>query len=61
MRYLGCEEVAVKYNVKRRTVWSWIRNKRLRAIRTGRNYCIRSTDLEEFEKQCMTIQGQAED
>lgn len=44
-----CNEVAERYGVKPRTVWDWIRAKKLSAIQIGRKYRIREDDLKEFE------------
>ncbi|WFD12247.1 helix-turn-helix domain-containing protein [Tepidibacter hydrothermalis] len=49
-KYLSCEEVAEKFSVKVITVWSWIREKKLKAIKTGKMYHIRPQDLAEFEE-----------
>ena len=49
-KYLTCEQVAEKYGVKVITVWAWIREKKLPAIRIGRGYRIRPEDLEAFEE-----------
>jgi len=48
-KYLTCDDVAEKYGVKKITVWAWIREKKLNAIQTGKNYRIRLEDLREFE------------
>jgi excisionase family DNA binding protein len=45
----SCEDVAERYGVKKITVWDWIRKGKLNAIKTGKIYRIRATDLEEFE------------
>ncbi|SFM11679.1 helix-turn-helix domain-containing protein [Pelosinus propionicus] len=44
-----CDEVAERYRVKKLTVWQWIRDKKLNAVQTGKNYRIRQEDLKEFE------------
>lgn len=49
-KYLSCEEVAEKFNVKVITVWAWIREKKLRAIKSGKMYHIKPQDLTEFEE-----------
>ena len=54
-KYLNCDEVAEKYGVKRITVWQWIREKKLNAVRTGRNYAVRPEDLREFEESRRTL------
>ena len=48
-KYLTCEEVAQKYGVKVITVWAWIREKKLPAIRIGKGYRITPEDLAAFE------------
>lgn len=48
-KYLSCEEVAEKFGVKLITVWAWIREKKLPAIKIGKMYRITPKDLEEFE------------
>lgn len=54
-KYFTCEQVAERYGVKRLTVWSWIRDKKLKAIRTGKNYSIPPQALIEFEKKRATM------
>ena len=49
-----CDQVAEKYGVKRITVWSWIREGKLNAMRLGRDYRIRLEDLKTFEKARFT-------
>lgn len=44
-----CEEVAKRYKVKVITVWEWIRQKKLGAIKLGREYRITEDDLVAFE------------
>lgn len=51
----NCEEVSERYNVKVITVWDWIRNKKLPAIKIGREYRIREEDLEAFEDERRTV------
>jgi excisionase family DNA binding protein len=53
-KYFTCDEIAEKFGVKKLTVWSWIREKKLNAIRTGRIYSIRPQDVAEFENARMT-------
>jgi excisionase family DNA binding protein len=48
---LTCAEVAQKYGVKVSTVWAWIREQRLAAIRIGKSYRVKQKDLEQFENQ----------
>lgn len=49
-KYLTCEQVAELFGVKVITVWAWIREKKLRAIKTGKLYHITQKDLAEFEE-----------
>jgi excisionase family DNA binding protein len=57
-KLLTCEQVAERYSVTLKTVWEWIRSKKLPAVKVGgRNYRIRPDDLEAFEKQYETTGG----
>jgi excisionase family DNA binding protein len=47
-KYLTCEQVAERFGVKIITVWAWIREKKLRAIKSGKLYHITPKDLAEF-------------
>lgn len=49
-----CEEVAERYKVKVITVWEWIRQKKLSAIKLGREYRISEEDLKAFEESRRT-------
>ncbi|MGI5896094.1 MAG: helix-turn-helix domain-containing protein [Oscillospiraceae bacterium] len=49
-RLFTCEEVAQRYHVKAFTVWNWIKRKKLRAIRPGKQYLIPEPELERLEK-----------
>ena len=46
----SCEDVANRYGVKVETVWAWIRDKRLSAVKIGGGYRVRESDLAAFEK-----------
>ena len=50
-----CEEGAERYKVKVITVWDWIRQKKLNAIKLGREYRISEDDLTRFEDERKTI------
>ena len=50
-----CQQVAERYGLKTLTVWSWIRTKKLPAVRIGRSYLIRKEDIEAFENARVTI------
>lgn len=52
---LNCRQVAERYGIEILTVWDWIRKKKLPAIRIGKEYRIRSEDLEEFENHRRTV------
>jgi len=54
-RLLTVAEVASVMRVSRMTVYRLIRRSQLKAIRVGRNYRVRSTDLDEYlESQAVT-------
>ena len=53
-RLYTCEEVAERYSVKLTTVWSWIHSNFLPAIKLGRFYRIRESDLQAFEQANLT-------
>ena len=53
-KFLTCEDVATRYNVKINTVWRWVREKKLAAIKTGKKYAFRLQDLEKFEDENKT-------
>lgn len=45
-----CEELAEKYKVKIRTVWSWVRSGKLPAVKIGRLYRVYERDVVAFEQ-----------
>lgn len=45
----NCQQVAERYGVTLKTVWVWIREKRLGAVKAGKSYAVRQSDLEAFE------------
>lgn len=45
-----CGEVAKRYGVEVRTVWDWIRRRKLGAIKLGKEYRISVDDLTCFEE-----------
>lgn len=51
----SCEEVAKMYGVKTITVWAWIREKKLPAVKIGKFYKIRPEDLKAFEAARVTV------
>ena len=53
-KFFSCEEIAVRYAVKITTVWEWIRRGDLPAIKIGKQYRIRASDLEAFERENRT-------
>ena len=53
-KFFSCEEIAVRYTVKITTVWEWIRRGDLPAIKIGKQYRIRASDLEAFERDNRT-------
>ena len=44
-----CGEVAERYKVKVITVWEWIRQQKLGAIKIGKEYRVSEEDLIAFE------------
>ena len=50
----SCEDVAKRYDVKKSTVWAWIREQKLLAVRIGKGYRIKEADLDSFEQQNRT-------
>jgi excisionase family DNA binding protein len=53
-KLLTCEQVAERYGVKVITVWEWVREKRLSAVKAGKKYLFRPVDLEKFEDENTT-------
>ena len=51
---MTCEQVAERYGVKKETVWSWIRNGKLKALKLQKNYRVRQEDIIEFENNAAT-------
>lgn len=50
----SCEQVAERYKVKIETVWAWIREKKLSAVKIGKSYRVKESDLAEFEQNNKT-------
>ena len=48
-KFYSCHEVAERYGVTVDTVWSWVRRGELPAIKIGKLYKIKESDLETFE------------
>lgn len=48
-KYYTCEEIADRYRVKTATVWGWIRNGKLLAIRIGGLYRVTEDAMRQFE------------
>lgn len=46
----SCGEVAQRYGVRVSTVWSWLRRNKLGAVKIGKLYRIRESDIVKFEK-----------
>lgn len=49
--FYSCEEIAERYGVKLPTVWKWIRTKRLRAVKIGKQYRIPIDSVIELESK----------
>lgn len=52
-----CEEIAKMYGVKIFTVWDWIKRKKIKALKIGREYRIKEEDLKAFEESSATIKS----
>lgn len=55
-----CQQVADLYHVKIITIWDWIRTKKLPAVKIGKQYVVRQSDLEQFETSRLTTSRQPE-
>lgn len=53
-----CEQVAKRYSVKPNTVWSWVRDRKLPAIKIGTRYRISEQALAAFESSNSTETNQ---
>ena len=53
-KFYSCEQVAERYGIKVSTVWEWVREKRLPAVKIGKLYRISPEDLADFEKENKT-------
>ena len=49
-KFYSCEQVADRYGVMVSTVWKWIRENKLSAVKIGGVYRVRESDLAAFEK-----------
>lgn len=49
-----CEDVAHRYGVRIETIWSWIREKRLAAVKIGKGYRIKESEITAFEQKNQT-------
>ncbi len=54
-RFFTCKEAASRYSVKISTIRGWIKNKKLQAIKTGREYRISETAFLRFEESQKTM------
>lgn len=52
---LNCSQVAARYGVKLDTVRKWVRVKLLPAIKIGKEYRFRPSDLKDFEDKIRTV------
>lgn len=48
--FYSCKEVAERYGVREDTVWSWIREGKLHAVKVGKQYRIKKETLLKMEK-----------
>lgn len=49
-----CAEVAERYSVKKLTVWEWIRNKKMAAVKIGKEYRVSESDIRAFDLERRT-------
>ena len=49
--FYSCKEVAERYGVKVTTVWAWIKDGRLPAVKIGKFYKVKASDLRAFEEK----------
>lgn len=54
-------QVAERYGVKISTVWAWIKEKRLPAVKLGKLYRVSENDLAAFELKNKTKEGGTSD
>ena len=52
--WLSVDDIAEELHVSVSTVRSWIRNKRLKAVRIGRDYRIKRVDYDKFLEERTT-------
>jgi excisionase family DNA binding protein len=60
-RFITIADAASMWGVDHTTVLSWIRSKRLRAVKLGGSYRLRPSDVEAFELSVETIPVSARD
>ncbi|MGN0787082.1 MAG: helix-turn-helix domain-containing protein [Christensenellales bacterium] len=53
-KFLNCKQVAARYGVKVSTVWEWIREGKLQAIKIGKSYRITAEQIRVFESKSLT-------
>lgn len=49
--FYSCQQIAERYGVKKTTVWEWIREGKLEAVRIGKQYRIPKNALDKFERK----------
>lgn len=50
-----CDKIAERYNIPIESVWRWIRQKKLPAMKIGKKYQVREEDISQFEKERKVI------
>lgn len=50
-KYYSIEEIAKMLNVAYLTVYRWVRNNKLLAVKAGKQYRVRKEDLDTFLKK----------
>lgn len=54
-KYYNAEQISERYGVKLSTVWSWLRARKIPAIKIGKQYRVSVDALADFEKKNTTI------
>lgn len=54
-KWYSANEIASKYDVTIQTVYTWIKQKRLAALKIGRDFRISESNIKDFESKCKTM------
>lgn len=53
-KFYSCNQIADRYGVKVCTVWAWVRDGKLPAVKLGGVYRIKESDLAAYEQKNKT-------